>query len=394
MGENNNKKRLKDFIDVSAVAGCFCTLIGAVATIYSAFRIDGEHFFFLFVYCIVLELIVIGLVAWALKEKFGHKMREATLQDEIKKYEDTIQDTINNYDKIFKEKNKNLEKEKKQIEKQLSAISVAIKNNSIHNNELLVKVPSEGDKSYKNSTFITSSDLSDEEKRMQLIDDANHYANELFEIYKRYCASMLGEITKLETAYVGIRGYDLKIATTIKLFDKPFIHGVDLPNTIQIYTAFRDKETYEIKDDEGSPKREIGERAYTIEGNNDFYDCLLKEQFVINNAPANKHYRNEHKDYYNEYNCAVVVPIRIKRADGKRKFLGYLCCDCLNDKYEADAEIFDNGAAQFLFTFAQNFATFLETLDTNWLDRFCDKAIDDFPESVSEYIFKKTFHFT
>ena len=75
--------------------------------------------------------------------------------------------------------------------------------------------------------------------------------------------------------------------------------------------------------------------------------------------------------------------------EGQKKIYGYLCCDCLNDKYD-NQEIFDKGAAQYLFAFAQNFATFLETLDANWLDRFYDKTTE-LPKTAIELIYDKTY---
>ena len=205
---------------------------------------------------------------------------------------------------------------------------------------------------------------------------------------------MLAEVIKLETAYIKIRGYDLKISATIKLFDKAYTHNVDRRTEFRVYTAFRDKETYEDKNDQGVPKREIGQRLYTIDGNVDFTDCLTKDSFLFNNASRDMdNYRNEHEDFDAFYNCTIVVPVRTKLPDGNKMFFGYLCCECLNDKYPG-IEIFDKGAAQYLFAFAQNLATFIETLDTNWLDRFSDEAVDDISKSAIEMIYKKTYHFT
>lgn len=88
------------------------------------------------------------------------------------------------------------------------------------------------------------------------------------------------------------------------------------------------------------------------------------------------------------YNCAVVVALRVKQADGSMKYLGYLCCDTLNT--DLSKEVFDKEVAQLLFSMAQLYATFLETLDSNWIDRMQDNF--EFEQNFLELICKKTYH--
>ena len=150
-----------------------------------------------------------------------------------------------------------------------------------------------------------------------------------------------------------------------------------------MYTAFRDKCTYD------QHEREIGEEPYTILGNADFVQCLTKDHFIINNANKNSQsYANEHVDFDLYYNCAVVVALRVKQADGSMKYLGYLCCDTLNT--DLSKEVFDKEVAQLLFSMAQLYATFLETLDSNWIDRMQDNF--EFEQNFLELICKKTYH--
>ena len=90
-------------------------------------------------------------------------------------------------------------------------------------------------------------------------------------------------------------------------------------------------------------------------------------------------------DFDTYYNCAIVVAIKSKLADGSYKFLGYLCCDCLNKN--AGIEIFDMQSAQILFALAQQYATFLETLAVNWESRV--EEINDISQEFLQMIYSK-----
>jgi hypothetical protein len=78
----------------------------------------------------------------------------------------------------------------------------------------------------------------------------------------------------------------------------------------------------------------------------------------------------------------------LKRANGKDKFFGFFSCDCLNSD-ENVTEVFDRSAAQYMYAFAQNIATFLETLDANWTDRY--QGMEGVSKGILEMLFKKVF---
>lgn len=364
-------------------------VFGALASLFSAVKTEENGFVTLFITSLVMELVVQVLLGWNIYERFRHKNKEKELNEKLKEANKRCEEIRAEVD----EEKKKLDKERSGIDRLLSDISLSIKNNSIHNNTLLVKIPAVGDESYQYSDIITGTEkLTEDEKRKYLIQDADRYANELFDIFKRYCATLLAQVVKLEKSYVAISGYEIKMSATIKLLDKTYVHGVDRRTEVKVYTAFRDKDTYEDKNDHGMPKREIGQKLYSIDGNVDFDTCLTKEFYIINNASRNlSNYRNEHEGFDDFYNCAIIVPIRVTLANGSKMFFGFLCCDCLNENYEGE-EIFDKGAAQYLFAFAQNFATFIETLDANWQDRFSDEAVEGISKSIIEMVFQKTFH--
>lgn len=200
-------------------------------------------------------------------------------------------------------------------------------------------------------------------------------------MYKRYSGNFLNYLVTIEEAWLAAKGLQKNVSATIKLFDKPYYSRDNGRNKIVVYTAFRDKKTYDKHD------REIGEVAYTIDGNVDFVHCLRKDHFIINNAKKNSgNYMNEHADFDAYYNCAVVVSIRTKQTDGTYKYFGYLCCDCLNP--QENIEIFDTQSAQLLFALAQQYATYLDTLDSNWIDR--RNGLDMLPQGFLQLVYSKT----
>lgn len=182
-------------------------------------------------------------------------------------------------------------------------------------------------------------------------------------MYKRYSTNLLQYVVAIEEASVQERFHSCEISATIKLLNKPLENqNADRSETI-VYTAFRDKKTYD------KHKREVGRDHYTIDGNTDFVHCLTKDSFIMNNMTKNaENYRNEHREFSRDYDCTIVVPIKTKHPGGKYKIYGYLCCDCLSNG-KTELEIFDKTSARYLYAMAQMYASFLETLDSNWIDR-------------------------
>lgn len=224
---------------------------------------------------------------------------------------------------------------------------------------------------------------SKERIKEEMIQAYMQFAGGLLDLYRRYSKNMLNHLVKIEEAYLSAKGYNsLPVSATVKFYDRSFCPQKDERKGIHVYTAFRDSRTYD------KHEREIGEKLYTIDGNADFVRCLQKEHFLINNAVRNSDsYMNEHTDFDAYYNCTIVVPIRAKLPDGSFKHFGYLCCDCLNS--ESKCEIFDKPATQYLFAVAQQYATFLDTLDANWIDR--TKEISELPETILHMIYQKTY---
>ena len=339
---------------------------------------------------IVLMIIIIFVV----KARYENNIK--SLSDENRK----MRDQLSVYaDEIEKKENAKAEYQHYLIE-QNGFIASAIKNNSQHNNEKMIRLSAENEEvfshieeisttyeyEYKEADTDEKKEEAKNKAKLHLKNASEKYASDLFEIYKRYCSDMIAEIEKLESAYLRIKGHNDRISIAIKLFVKPVVKNQFNTHEKNIYTAFRDKESFNDRDESGRQKREIGRNKYSVEENSDFDHCLSSEYYKINQAKkGNGNYKNEHTDFDRYYNCTIVVPIRVKQSDNNFLFMGYLCCDCKNDKGE---EVFDIQSAQYLFMFAQNMATFLQIMDSNWKDRFQD--YDNVASSILEVIHEQT----
>lgn len=257
------------------------------------------------------------------------------------------------------------EKERDLIKRSLGAISFAVKLNSIHLNSILRKIPEKGDAQYE--IVGTVQKLIDMDKpehveiaQKQFEESNRRYADDLFELARDFFSMSTGNIKSVEETLIKIKGYRCNVSVTIKLFTRPY-QSDDHIDDFHVYTAFRDEETTKQE------KREIGERLFSVGNNSDFVQCLRKESYIKNHMKPNEpNYMNENPLFLEFYNCTVVVPIKIKYSEAEQKFYGFLCCECKDD---SDEEIYDQVSAQYLYSFSQNIATLLETLDTNWIDR-------------------------
>lgn len=354
-------------------------IIGIVATVVSAFAGTDTGMWYVYFVVLATESLLAIIWGWNLKIKYSYQENEKELQNKIEEANDQI-DYLNS--EIEKEKTKYLDKEKLN-NKFFATIISNIKNASKLNNELCNRIPEINEKAYHLLETLQNNDTIDVDTiRSELQKSYEDFSIGLFDLFKRYTSNLLNCIVASVEAYLKMNELSNKVSVTIKLFDKP-LYSIDNKDDILVYTAFRDKCTYD------QHEREIGEEPYTILGNADFVQCLTKDHFIINNANKNSQsYANEHVDFDLYYNCAVVVALRVKQADGSMKYLGYLCCDTLNT--DLSKEVFDKEVAQLLFSMAQLYATFLETLDSNWIDRMQDNF--EFEQNFLELICKKKYH--
>ena len=67
-------------------------------------------------------------------------------------------------------------------------------------------------------------------------------------------------------------------------------------------------------------------------------------------------------------------------------YFGYLCCDCLNK--DDNVDVFDVGSSDLLFSIAQLYSMFLETLNSNWHERYEDEENPHFLNLIFKYSYK------
>ena len=365
---------LKKFF--AEILGWIIGVIGIVSTIVCAFATGDSDFIIIYVVGVALETILTIVAIWHIRIKHDYEAK-------VKELENQESDKAKKTSDLVAKKDAQIKELEDKYRKALSTIIGTTKNASKLNNDLCNRIPEINARSYSLLETLEKSGISDQELMQgEIAKSYEDFANALFDLFKRYSSNLLSYAIMMVEAYLKTIDCDLPVSTTIKLFDKPLMSKDDRSSVV-VYTAFRDKRSYD------EYEREIGQEAYSIEGNIDFGCCLVKEHFIINNAKKDSgSYLNEHVDFDKYYNCAVVVPIRIKQADSTYKFLGFLCCDCLNQGDKND-EIFGKEVAQMLFAMAQIYGTFLETLDSNWLDRTND--MDGLPKSILALIHGHTF---
>lgn len=376
------KRKTRKPFDSQQVISWLITIIGIIAAIYAVKK--GVEF------ATIAMITAEALLAFGWAYIIYYRKRDKEIIEEKDSQIKNLKDTINNANlELIKQKDE-LEEERKHIYEQFLDISSAVKSNNIHSNDILVKVSSALEEQYEMLSqfkeLYEAAGKNDTVKDIaieRLEDSADKYAVKLMDAFNRYCRDATSECVKLQTAYLKIKGYNLKPSVCVKLMDRPYHPEAGGMEGITVYTAFRDYNTYCNSD------REIGVAAYTISGNSAFTACMTSDHFRNCNAkPNDDSYQNQREGFEKDYNCVMTVPIRLKRANGEVKYFGYLCCDCLNNEYSGK-EVFDVSAAQYLYAFAQNMATFLETLDSNWIDRFKDNPKE--PDTILEVLFKRIF---
>lgn len=350
--------------------------LGILATIVCSVLNGDSAFISLYVVAVALETILTCIAIWHISIKQDYKSR-------IEEMEGTIVEKNARIDNLVASSNVLKKQTEDKYKKAMATIISTTKNASKLNNDLCNRIPDINARSYSLLDTLQKSGISDQTVlQHEITKSYEEFANALFDLFKRYSSNLLSYVVAMVEGYLKTKDCLLPIAATIKLFDKP-LNARDDRGKITVYTAFRDKRTYD------EHEREIGLEPYTIGGNVDFGHCLVKDHYIINNAKKDSgSYLNEHIDFDKYYNCAVVVPIRVKQVDSTYKFLGYLCCDCLNQHDSCD-EIFDKEVAQMLFAMAQIYGTFLETLESNWTDRASGGT--GLSDSILALIYSKTF---
>lgn len=350
--------------------GWLIGVLGVVATLLVFWFTEENIFKIVFSAILAFEFVLVIIGVWNIIIKYQFEGENNTLNKEIQELNIKLND--------LETKLKN-----DTIKNNLSIIVSNLKNASKLHNEFCNRIPEISEESYHLLETLSKADeIEQETKKDEIMRSYKTFANGLFDLYKRYSTGLLKCAINSTESFLNIKGYTYNVSATIKLLNKPWCPKNNGRSKVRVYSAFRDERTYE------SHSREIGQELYTIDGNVDFSVCVTKEQFIINNATKDSdNYLNEHVDFDSYYNCTVVVPIRVKLVDNSYKILGFLCCDCLNK--DLNVEVFDKEIAHFLFSLAQIYSIFLETLESNWIDRRPQNV--GCPESFLEVIYAQTY---
>lgn len=259
----------------------------------------------------------------------------------------------------------------------VNKLSVFQKNINKRINNFLTLICDEADKYYCNVSNIQeilknkpNDAVYVELCKKQIEDERQKYRISLYNLYNRYIKGVIEETVKMMSYYMRSKNISLNVSITLKMFRSTYHFGSNQQKA-QIYTAFRDEETYDNK-----KEREIGERHYSVDLNADFIKCLSKECYIKNNITADT------DDYLNEnfpqclehYNCTAVVPIICDYKSDKQMY-GFLCCDALNKKLEG--EIFDKNTANILYSTALTIGMFFDSINSSW-SYIADKGLEDF----------------
>lgn len=355
----------------SSFVGVFCSLLGIVVSILTCISSPSN---------VAIAASVVGcqimILVFCILSIINYRNNKKMVE------------TIEANSKIIIDKNKHLldDLEQKYKFKEVFTDKLSLYYKSINKriNNFLTLICDESDRyfayvySIKGKYEIKKDDDIIEQCKIELEEQQNKYKESLCELFRRYIRGVFEEILKILIAYLKSRNLELNVSVTLKLFEETY--NFENPNQrVKIYTAFRDKETYDIGE------REVGRKQYSIDLNGDFHNCLSKECYIRNNIKENDDdYLNENfPESLRHYNCTVVVPIICDYKRNKQVY-GFLCCDTLNHKY--DEEVFDKKVANILYATSLTIGTFLDTLNSSWGNIISDESPDILP-----YLYKRMY---
>lgn len=345
------------------VIGTIITLVGIVVSIATAFVSPNNIAIAASVICCQIFVFITSLVTFLT----------------FKKNKEIIEDTITKCNLSTSEANEQVEKtEQKYVDSRnfTNKLLVFSKNINKRINNFLTRICDESDKLYTTISYIQDSmenqpngSGNTEYFKSQILSEHKKYQESLYSLYQSYIRGVVEEVLSIIHYHLKSKEIDLTASVSLKLFNTTYHEATDDYKKLLIYTAFRDKATYEKKE------REIGTRHFSIDLNGDFHICLTKENYVKNNIT------NESEDYLNEnhpgsmqyYNCTAVVPIICDYKADKNVF-GFLCCDVLNETY--DCNVFDKETAHILYITALTIGMFLDTINSAWAYTIADEDPD------------------
>lgn len=390
----NRKEKQRFHVEVADIWGPILTIISIIVAIVTYYRTQTE--LTTAVIGISYASMAIGCLAGILtlvykyRYKSLYERKETVLQNALDKCKTELEKEKAEIEKKNAEIARcytEIEDYKQHVLEQLKVVGASSKSNSILSNYMLVDIAEKGEEQYKTIHDIQELAYDEGTKTEKAHGTLLKFSKELYELFNRYCRNMTAGAYAQIKAYLSIKGIDQDISIAVELLEEPYDPHKNRIEDLKVYTAFRDHKTYtKFRDTPNNVKtREIGKIKYLVKENTDFVQCLSEDEcYIVNNALENDHsikYQPQ-RGFIDFYNCSMVVPIRIRNSEGGNLFFGFMCCDCKNER--GDIEVFDITSAQFLFMCAQNLGTFLETLNSNWVDRI--DVGDKYPVDLSKNI--------
>lgn len=208
--------------------------------------------------------------------------------------------------------------------------------------------------------------------------------------HNSFMCSLTNRIKAMLESYLVSQGLDKMVSIAIKQFVRPGTRPELLSRSLEsnVYTSFRDSETWERK-----RRIEIPTRKYTVASNSDFYCCLSGSKYFIynNKSEADSDFRMQSGNFGKYYNCGVTALIAQEgiEHDTSAEVYGFIACDALNVEGDAST-VFDETSAMILMAASKLIATYYDNLEEVW-DNLRLSAIMDLDQSVDDEVCSSRF---
>lgn len=199
------------------------------------------------------------------------------------------------------------------------------------------------------------------------ITELNNLCGSLVTRYNRFLANTFTYLQNSIEEYFDAKGLRINVAIALKQLYEPTYYSELNDMKSDIYTAFRDRRTYESR-----KRNETWEKPFCIKKNSDFVLSIARDYCIFNYEKKSSSngglYRNENENFYENYNSGVTVSI-YTCFEGKRKLFGFLACDSLitsDQRRKLGDEPFDYNIANMMAASSNIIALFLDDFLEIW----------------------------
>lgn len=210
-------------------------------------------------------------------------------------------------------------------------------------------------KKYNDGSNIDNNTKIIEHIKNKAIED---YRTSMIVEYDHFLSNILTRLKHMLEVSLRQKNSSLKVSISVKQFSRKVIDPNSV-NDVVVKTTFRDSVSYSKRE------REIREQEYHINRNTDLSHCLSKPYFLKNNIQKDDpSYDNEFVEFYNYFNCEIVVPIICIYPEATHYF-GYLTCDILNTDMSKN-NLLDQQMAEIMQATANIMGLYLDDMEYQW----------------------------